>query len=265
MPAGNKAVQLSKPRWVVAHDHVPFARSLLRSLGLDTTQKRAEPPWKKSPVLDDLRVTDISAAAIRHGTSVYQDRKGNWGQRHDSALDAALFVTARFYRYRDVERFLREQFAGTGAVQRQVTQRPTPRPRAASLGRPPLTAASYRVRHMPSSSRIADSGGVRANDVRCPRSVRCQHQLGGCTGGFIRTRTPVLTSMERVPQSPCLRRPTSIVCAPSGGPRRFPRGGEAHRAPYGPAASLRRRGVLKLLEGDAGLSEVRVHLQRSPE
>jgi hypothetical protein len=55
-------------------------------------------------------------AAIRHDIRVYQDRKGNWVQKYDAEQDAALFVTAQFIRYRDVERFLHEQFEDADAV-----------------------------------------------------------------------------------------------------------------------------------------------------
>jgi hypothetical protein len=65
-------------------------------------------------------------AAIRHDLQTYQDRKGNWVQKFHAAQDAALFVTAQFYRYAEVEQFLNEQFKDTTAVRRQVTKESKP-------------------------------------------------------------------------------------------------------------------------------------------
>lgn len=36
-----KAIELNKPRWILAHDQVVFARTLLMKLGHDTAAKRA--------------------------------------------------------------------------------------------------------------------------------------------------------------------------------------------------------------------------------
>ena len=115
-----KAIQLEKPRWILAHDHVAFARTLLRSLGHDTKKKRAQVSLKKNSVLDDLRVIDMYEAAIRHDIQVYTDRKGNWVQKFTSKQDVALFVTAQFFRYADVEQFLRENFEEPTAVRQQL-------------------------------------------------------------------------------------------------------------------------------------------------
>jgi hypothetical protein len=115
-----KAIELGKPRWILAHDHLPFARTLLRSLGHDTNEKRAALPLKKNAVLDDLRVVEMYEAAIRHDLKVYQDRKGNWVQQFVSADDAQLFVTAQFHRYAQVERFLQEHFADQQAIRQRV-------------------------------------------------------------------------------------------------------------------------------------------------
>lgn len=37
-----KAIELDKPRWILAHDHVVFARTLLRKLGAKNQQQREE-------------------------------------------------------------------------------------------------------------------------------------------------------------------------------------------------------------------------------
>lgn len=117
-----KAIQLNKPRWFLAHDHLPFAKTLLTNLGYGTTAKRAALDLKKNLVIDDLRVIDMYEAAIRHDTVAYQDRKGNWVQKFTSEEEALLFATAQFHRYHEVEAFVKEQFQNVEKV-KQKTQK----------------------------------------------------------------------------------------------------------------------------------------------
>jgi len=71
-----KAIKLNKPRWILAHDQVVFARTLLRNLGYRTAAKRKTLKLKRNAVIDDLRVIDMYEAAIRHDIQI-QDRTGN--------------------------------------------------------------------------------------------------------------------------------------------------------------------------------------------
>jgi hypothetical protein len=131
-----KAIELNKPRWILAHDHVVFARTLLRKLGAKTQKQREDllaklgfndadslKKLRKSEelVFDDFRVIDMYEAAIRHDLKTYQDRKGNWVQKYAEVDDVKLFATAQFLRYREVERFLNEQFADKKEVQAKAT------------------------------------------------------------------------------------------------------------------------------------------------
>lgn len=115
-----KAIQLNKPRWFLAHEHLAFARTLLNNLGYGTSKKRAELTLKKNQVVDDLRVIDIYEAAIRHDLSVYQDRKGNWVQKFSTQEDALLFAAAQFHRYHEVEAFIEEHFKNIKTVQAAI-------------------------------------------------------------------------------------------------------------------------------------------------
>jgi len=115
-----KAIELDKPRWILAHDQVVFARSMLRNMGHDTAAKREALAFKKSPVMDDLRVIDMYEAAIRHDISQVKDRKGNWVQKFVTPQDAQLFASAQFYRYQEVEDFVKQHFANRSVVQRQL-------------------------------------------------------------------------------------------------------------------------------------------------
>ncbi|NQT92112.1 MAG: DUF4062 domain-containing protein [Lentisphaerae bacterium] len=115
-----RAIQLNKPRWILAHDQVPFARSLLRGLGYTSKAKRNDLTLKRTSVIDDLRVIDMYESAARHDLEVYQDRRGNWVQKFTSPEDAKLFATAQFSRYGDVQQFLREHFEDVSAVRDQA-------------------------------------------------------------------------------------------------------------------------------------------------
>ncbi len=131
-----KAIELKRPRWILAHDHVVFARTLLRKLGAKNQQQREDmlktlgfkdadsvKKMRKAEelVFDDFRVIDMYEAAIRHDLKVYQDRKGNWVQKYEEPDDVKLFATAQFSRYREVEQFLNEQFADKKEVQAKAT------------------------------------------------------------------------------------------------------------------------------------------------
>lgn len=120
-----KAIELNKPRWILAHDQVVFARTLLSKLGFDTAKKRSELKMKSNAVIDDLRVIDMYEAAIRHEVQI-TDRKGNWVQKFVTDDDAQLFASAQFYRYQEVERFLEEHFKNKTAVAKRVIQQEKP-------------------------------------------------------------------------------------------------------------------------------------------
>ena len=114
-----RAIELNKPRWVLAHDQVVFARTLLIHLGHDSAEKRAALALKKNKGLDDLRVIDMYEAAIRHDVQV-PDRKGNWVQKYVSQDDALLYGSAQFYRYQEAEGFLAEHLSDPKAVKRRL-------------------------------------------------------------------------------------------------------------------------------------------------
>ncbi|MFH1984070.1 MAG: DUF4062 domain-containing protein [Pseudomonadota bacterium] len=136
-----KAIELNKPRWILAHNHVPFARSLFMKLGcrtakdrktlLDklgyTTEKHLKDLKKREQaVIDDFRVIDMYDAAIRRDLKTYQDRTGNWVQKFTSDQDAKLFATAQFGRYAEVVEFLRNYFEKPDALSEEIKRRSVP-------------------------------------------------------------------------------------------------------------------------------------------
>jgi len=111
-----KAIELKKPRWLLAHENVVFARTLLNSLGYKGKSGRAKLTLKKNQVLTDLRILDLyEEATIDHEAphSVpLAERRGNWVQKFRSDSDGSIFVSSQFFRYQEVEEFIRENFEG---------------------------------------------------------------------------------------------------------------------------------------------------------
>lgn len=106
------ALELRKPRWILAHDHVVFARSLLTNLGFIGKEGRKRLKLKRKPILDDLRVLDLYEEATIDGDDIpLANRDGNWVQKFRNTEDGALFVGSQFYRYQEVELFIKENFA----------------------------------------------------------------------------------------------------------------------------------------------------------
>jgi hypothetical protein len=114
-----RAIKLGKPRWLLAHDHVVFARSLLMNLGHADRKARAVLKLRRTPMLDDLRVIDMYEDAILSDKPL-RDRQGNWVQKYRGEEEATLFATAQFFRYQEVEAFVKENFADAAKVAQTV-------------------------------------------------------------------------------------------------------------------------------------------------
>ncbi len=117
-----KAVELDKPRWILAHDHVVFARTLVEKLRDSQGNKLEGMTLEKSPVMDDLRVIDMYEEAIRSELPVAV-RQGNWAQKYVTSNDAMLFATAQFFRYREVEQFVKENLKNGKNVAAEIQRR----------------------------------------------------------------------------------------------------------------------------------------------
>jgi hypothetical protein len=114
-----KAIELNKPRWLLAHDHVVFARALLRNIGHDGAEGRKNLTLKRNQIIDDLRVIDMYEEAVLSQQPV-RLRQGNWVQKFRSMDDAALFATAQFSRYQEVEAFVKENLSDTAGLSRRI-------------------------------------------------------------------------------------------------------------------------------------------------
>ena len=119
-----KAVELNKPRWLLSHDYVVFARSLLKNLKY-IKSGRSVYKWltlKKNPVIDDLRVIDMYEEAILSQKPL-RDRQGNWVQKFQTDEDALLFATAQFSRYVEVEAFIKENLSNVSIITKSIRQK----------------------------------------------------------------------------------------------------------------------------------------------
>lgn len=118
-----RAIELNKPRWVLAHHDVIFARSFLQSIGIKTAEDRGKTNLMIKKPIDDLRVIDMYEEATRSDIGSLKEREGNWVQKFYTDYEALLFTQAQFHRYQDVESFVREQFSDEAAILREVKAR----------------------------------------------------------------------------------------------------------------------------------------------
>jgi len=117
-----KALELNKPRWLLAHDHVVFARTMLSNLRYKKSKRPIDIPLlelKKNAVVDDLRVIDMYEEAIISQKPLC-DRQGNWVQKFQSDEDALLFATSQFSRYQEVEEFIKENLYDADGVRASI-------------------------------------------------------------------------------------------------------------------------------------------------
>ncbi|MDD3925983.1 MAG: DUF4062 domain-containing protein [bacterium] len=117
-----KAIDLNKPRWLLAHDHVVFARNFLKNLGYKEADDRRKLDLRKNAVFGDLRIIDMYEEAVLSQTPL-RDRQGNWVQAYRSDEDALLFSVSQFSRFQEVEAFLRENLSDDAKVRVRIKSR----------------------------------------------------------------------------------------------------------------------------------------------
>lgn len=116
------AIELNKPRWLLAHAHVVIAKSLLDHIGYKGESGRKNLKMDKNQILDDLRVINMYEEAIL-SQKPFNDQQGNWVQKFNSDDDAALFAMAQFSRYQEVEAFVRENLQDSAHISKIVRKR----------------------------------------------------------------------------------------------------------------------------------------------
>jgi len=117
------AIVQNKPRWLLAHENVVFARRLLSDLGWTTSEKRRRLSLnKRAKSITDLRVIDMYEEAIRNEEPL-TERYGNWVQAFNSDEDALLFAVSQFSRFQEVEEFITENFRSLDRVRQTIADR----------------------------------------------------------------------------------------------------------------------------------------------
>lgn len=90
------AIQYNKPRWFLAHRDVTFTRQLLRQYMYNQDGSRNFSfAFKKTGVLDDLRVIDMYNDAIQSNVPIHA-RIGNWAQEFYKIDEALNFIQSQF-------------------------------------------------------------------------------------------------------------------------------------------------------------------------
>jgi hypothetical protein len=103
-----KAIELGKPRFMLAHEQVVTARRLLMDLGYKDAAARAALTLRKGAVVvDNLRLIDMYEAATREDLPI-ADRTDNWVQPYKTPPEALLYTEEQFSRYDDNVGFVEE-------------------------------------------------------------------------------------------------------------------------------------------------------------
>lgn len=104
-----RAIELDKPRWFLAHDHVVFARQILRQFRFCKNNKpRKRFAFHKTTMMDDIRVIDMYEAATRQDVKL-DKRTGNWVQPYFSDEDALRFIDTQFGDVDRIKAFLKQR------------------------------------------------------------------------------------------------------------------------------------------------------------
>lgn len=109
------AIKLNKPRWMLSHENVVFARRLLIDLQLWPLTSTSLKLKKGAKSISDLRVLQMYEEAIQNLIPL-EERAGNWVQQFSSDEDVLLFATSQFSRYQEAERFIEENLQNTTQI-----------------------------------------------------------------------------------------------------------------------------------------------------
>lgn len=91
-----RAIELEKPRYVLAHEHIVNSRRFLMDLGFADQAARATLKLKKgASIIDDLRLIDMYEAATRENLPM-NERKNSWVQKFRTNDEVFRFVEKQF-------------------------------------------------------------------------------------------------------------------------------------------------------------------------
>ncbi|HEY0026293.1 MAG TPA: DUF4062 domain-containing protein [Allosphingosinicella sp.] len=101
----DRAIELDKPRVVLAHEQVVLARRLVSDLGFGGKSGRARLKLTGRGVIDDLRLIDMYEAATQEDKPILE-RDNNWVQKYQTDGEVLGFVGKQFGRYAEMEEFV---------------------------------------------------------------------------------------------------------------------------------------------------------------
>lgn len=91
-----KAIELGKPRYLVAHRDVVTARHLLKQFRKEADgTPRHHTFFKKTPVIDDIRVIDLYDDATLADRPI-SERQGNWVQQFSDDTSLLEYIESQF-------------------------------------------------------------------------------------------------------------------------------------------------------------------------
>lgn len=91
-----RAITDNKPRFFLVHHHVTIARQLLRQFRFDEQGQPQSIKWKRTPILDDLRVLDMVEEALQLDVD-FAERTDHWTQDYTTPDDVLRFLNAQFH------------------------------------------------------------------------------------------------------------------------------------------------------------------------
>ena len=86
-----RAIQEDKLRWFLVHRDIMLARQILKQFRFDDDGRQKNLDFKRTPVLDDIRVLDMYDDAVGRDIA-YEHRSGNWAQPYSTDQEALLFI-----------------------------------------------------------------------------------------------------------------------------------------------------------------------------
>ena len=90
-----RAILRDKPRFFLVHHDVTIARDLLRQYRFDKDGNRLPLAFRRTGVLDDLRILDLYDEVVKDAEPL-PERRGNWAQPYFYEPDVLQFLSTQF-------------------------------------------------------------------------------------------------------------------------------------------------------------------------
>lgn len=91
----NKAIELNKPRWFIAHHYVTFAREILKQYMYRGSKINRTFAFRKTGVMDNIKVIEMYNDAILNEIPI-TERKSNWAQPFFKTPEIMVFIETQF-------------------------------------------------------------------------------------------------------------------------------------------------------------------------